>query len=215
MSNAKDTASLAEQAYRVLEKRLVMLDLPPGSQVSEGELIRLTGYGRTPVREAIQRLAQHELFRVIPRKGLMVSPVESERLLQILEARKPLESLIARQTAENANDKQRSSLAGLARELAGCHDNFGRLISIHSEIEALTNECCGNPYVIQAITPLRIHCRRFWNLHQDALKTSDIIVAQSNVVRLAARRDIRGAQKASDTVMQLMERIVSGLDDSA
>ena len=69
MSNAKDRASLAEQAYRVLEKRLVMLDLPPGSQVSEGELIRLTGYGRTPVREAIQRLAQHELFRVISQEG--------------------------------------------------------------------------------------------------------------------------------------------------
>ena len=71
--------SLAEQAYRGLEKHLVMLDLSPGSLVSEGELIRLTGFGRTPVREAIQRLAQHEFFQIIPRRGLMVSPVEGAR----------------------------------------------------------------------------------------------------------------------------------------
>lgn len=215
MSKVKHKASLAEQAYRVLERRLVMLDLPPGSLVSEGELIRLTGFGRTPVREAIQRLAQHDLFQVIPRRGLMVSPVEVRHLLQVLEARKPLEGLIARRTAVKANDEQRSNLARLARELAGCHDDFKRFLNVQFEIESLLDECCANPYVIQAITPLRIHCRRFWNLHQASIKTSDMIVAQSNLVRLAARRDLRGAQKASDNMIQLMERIVANLEQSA
>lgn len=214
MSKAKDKASLAEQAYRVLEKHLVMLDLPPGNLVSEGELIRLTGFGRTPVREAIQRLAQHDLFQVIPRQGLKVSPVEPAHLLQILEARKPLESLMARRTAVKASDKQRSSLARLARELAGCHDDYNRYLNVQLEIESLLDECCANPYVIQAITPLRIHCRRFWNLHRANIKASDVIVAQSNLVRLAARRDLKGAQKASDTVIQLTERIVAGLNPS-
>ena len=67
--------SLAEQAYHSLEEKLVTLELSPGTQVSEGQLIDLTGFGRTPVREAIQRLAQQELFTVLPRKGLVVTPV--------------------------------------------------------------------------------------------------------------------------------------------
>lgn len=211
MKGGAKNASLAEQSYRVLEQHLVSLDLAPGSQVSEGELIRLTGYGRTPVREAIQRLAQHDLFKVIPRKGLMVSPIEREGLMQILEARKPLEGLIAERAASQANDEQRSGLARLARELANCHDNFTKFLSVQAEIDGLLDQCCGNPYVIQTITPLRIHSRRFWNFYQDSIKTSDIIVAHSNLVRLAARRDLKGAHKASDNIINLTERMVAGL----
>ena len=65
--NQTPPPSLAEQAYRLLEDKLVRLELAPGSVVSEGQLIEMTGLGRTPVREAMQRLAQQELFRVLPR----------------------------------------------------------------------------------------------------------------------------------------------------
>lgn len=212
MSRETESASLAEQSYLALEQRLVNLELPPGNLVSEGELIRLTGYGRTPVREAIQRLAQHELFQVIPRKGLLVAPVSRAALLQILEARRPLERLIAHRAALQASDEQRSSLARIARELADCHDNFDRFFDKNRAIDRLLDQCCGNPYAIQAVKPLRIHCRRFWNFYRDHLKLSDVIAAHSNLVRLAARRDLKGAQKASDNIIQLLERLVSGLD---
>ncbi len=206
-------ASLAEQAYRVLEDRLVLLDLPPGRMVSEGDLIKLTGYGRTPVREAIQRLAQHDLFRVIPRKGLLVSPVDQGDLIQILEARRPLENVIVHRAALQASDEQRSGLSGLARELANCHDDFSGFLGRQREIDDLLDNCCGNPFVIQAVTPLRIHCRRFWNYYRAQVKLSDVIAGLSNLVRLAARRDFKGAQRASDGMIQLTERLVAGMDE--
>jgi DNA-binding GntR family transcriptional regulator len=212
MSPETNLASLAEKSYLALEDRLVTLDLPPGSLVSEGELIQLTGYGRTPVREAIQRLAQHDLFQVIPRKGFLVSPISRNGLMQVLEARKPLEGLISERAAMQASDEQRSALARIARELAGCHDNIDRFLDKNREIEQILDRCCGNPYAIQAVTPLRIHCRRFWNFYRDHFKLSDVITAHSNLVRLAARRDIKGVQKASDNIIQLLERLVSGLD---
>lgn len=212
MNRETSQASLAEKAYVALEDRLVSLDLVPGGLVSEGQLIGLTGYGRTPVREAIQRLAHHDLFQVIPRKGLLVSPVSRNGLLQILEARGPLERLIASMAAVQASDEQRSSLARIARELSGCHDDFERFLARIREIEKLLDQCCGNPYAIQAVTPLRIHCRRFWNFYRDHLKLSDVISAHSNLVRLVARRDRVGTEKATDTIMQVMERLVAGLD---
>lgn len=212
MGRQDSLSSLAEKSYLALEDRLVSLSLPPGSLVSEGELIQLTGYGRTPVREAIQRLAQHDLFQVIPRKGLLVSPVSRSGLLQILEARRPLERLIAHRAALQASDEQRSGLARIARELADCHDSFDRFFAKNRAIEQLLDQCCGNPYAIQAVTPLRIHCRRFWNFYRDHLKLSDAIAAHSNLVRLAARRDLKGAEKAADNIIQLLERLVSGLD---
>jgi len=212
MTREINTASLAEKSYLALEDRLVSLALLPGSLVSEGELIQLTGYGRTPVREAIQRLAQHDLFQVIPRKGLLVSPVSRSGLLQILEARRPLERLIAQSAALQASDEQRSGLARIARELADCHDSLDRFLAKCRAIDRLLDQCCGNPYAIQAVTPLRIHCRRFWNFHRNHLTLSDAIAAYSNLVRLAARRDLKGAEKASDNIMQLLERLISGLD---
>lgn len=212
MNRKGDLASLAEKSYLALEARLVNLELPPASLVSEGELIRLTGYGRTPVREAIQRLAQHDLFQVIPRKGLLVSPVSRSGLLQILEARRPLERLIAQRAALQASDGQRSGLAKIARDLADCHDNFDRFLSRSRAIEELLDQCYDNAYAIQAVTPLRIHCRRFWCYYRDHLKLSEVIAAHSNLVRLVARRDLKGAQKASDNIIQLLERLVSGLD---
>ena len=91
--------SLAEQAYQHLEHDLVTLDLAPGAVVSEGLLIERVGLGRTPVREAIQRLAHQDLIRVMPRKGLMIVPIEQADLLQVLEVRKGLERLIVRLAA--------------------------------------------------------------------------------------------------------------------
>ncbi len=212
MNHTVEKSSLAEKSYQALQERLVSLALPPGSLVSEGELIQLTGYGRTPVREAIQRLAQHDLFQVIPRKGLLVSPVSRQNLMQVLEARRPLERLIAQRAAIQASDEQRSGLARLGRELADCHDNLDRFLAKINAIENLLDRCCGNPYVSQAVTPLRIHCRRFWNFYRDHIKLPDLIAAHSNLVRLAARRDLKGAQKAADSIVQLMERLVAGLD---
>lgn len=212
MNRETNLASLAEQAYLALEDRLVKLELPPGTLVSEGDLIHITGYGRTPVREAIQRLAQHDLFQVIPRKGLLVSPVSRNSLQQILEARAPLERLIARQAALQASDEQRSGMARLARELAGCHDDFDLFLDKDREIDRLLDACCGNPYAIQAVTPMRIHCRRFWIFYRDRLKLSDAIAAHGNLMRLAARRDLKGTEKASDGIIQLLERLISGLD---
>ena len=91
---APQRKSLAEQAYEMLENRLVTLELAPGSIVSEGLLIDLVGLGRTPVREAMQRLAYQDLIRVMPRKGLLIVPIEKADLLQVLQVRKRLERLI-------------------------------------------------------------------------------------------------------------------------
>ena len=154
--------SLAEQAYRLLEEKLVTLELPPGSLISEGQLIEMTGLGRTPVREAMQRLAQQELFNVLPRKGLLVTAVNRASLLHILEARKPLERVIVYRAALNARDEQRSSLAAIARGLTISHDSFEEFLRLDRELNELLDLCSGNPFVSAAAAPLRSHCRRVW-----------------------------------------------------
>jgi len=204
--------SLADQAYAVLEQKLVTMSLRPGSMLSEGSLIDLTGLGRTPVREAIQRLANQELIEVIPRKGLMVTPVIRSNMLHLLEVRKPLEQMIARQAALGAKDDQRSALSGVARDLATAHDNFNRFLKLDSKFGSLLDDCCGNPFAVKAVAPLRSHSRRFWYFHRDKMQLSDAIAGHSKLARLIARRDFDGAAKASDAAVALLERLVARLD---
>jgi DNA-binding GntR family transcriptional regulator len=209
---ATPAASLAEQAYQLLEQKLVSLELPPGAQVSEGRLIELTGYGRTPVREAIQRLAQQELLLVMPRKGLMVRPISRSSMLHILEARKPLERLIVYRAALNARDAQRSEMASIARDLTISHDSFDEFLLLDKALFDLLDLCAGNPWASAAIVPLRSHCRRFWYYHRFRMQLSDAISANSKMARLAARREFNGAQKAADGVIAVMERLVASVD---
>jgi DNA-binding GntR family transcriptional regulator len=203
---------MADQAYARLEHLLVSLHLAPGSMVSEGDLISLTGFGRTPVREAIQRLAGQELLQVIPRKGLMVTAVSRSGMLQILEVRKPLEHLIAHLAALRASDAQRSALSRSARDLATAHDDFHRFLSIDRTLDALLDDCCGNPFATAAVSPMRSHCCRFWYFHREHVQLSDAILAHAKLARLVARRDYDGASRASDALMGVLERLVTRLD---
>lgn len=204
--------SLAEQAYQALEDKLVKLELAPGTVVSEGQLIQMTGLGRTPVREAMQRLAQQELFRVMPRRGLLVTPVSLPDILHVLEARKPLERVIVYRAALNARDEQRGALAAIAREFATAHDDFEAFIRLDIALGGLLDDCSANAYASAAAAPLRSHCRRFWYFHRPRMQLSDAISAQSKMARLVARRDTVGAQKASDGVIAVVERLAASID---
>jgi len=203
--------SLAERAYHLLEEKLVTLALPPGSMVSEGELIEMTGFGRTPVREAIQRLAHQEFFDIVPRRGLRVTAVSRPNMLHILEARKPLERLIIYRAALNAKDAQRGDLAAIARGLTITHDRFEEFLRLDQELDNLLDICAGNPFAAAAVSPLRGHCRRLLFYHRQGMQLTDSISANSKMARLVARREFRGAQKASDGRIAVLERVVSNV----
>ena len=209
---AVPSPSLAEQAYRILEDKLVMLELAPDSVVSEGQLIRMTGLGRTPVREAMQRLAQQKFIEVLPRKGLRVAPISLPDILHVLEARRPLERVIVYRAALNARDEQRGGLAAIARELAIAHDDFDAFVRLDIALTDLLDVCSGNAFASAAASPLRSHCRRFWYFHRQRMQLSDSISAQSKMARLVARRDTAGAQKASDGVIAGIERLAASID---
>ena len=211
-STVTPPASLAEQAYEVLEEKLVTLALPPGERLSEGQLIEMTGFGRTPVREAIQRLAQQELFLVLPRKGLVVTPVSRASMVHILEARKPIERVIVYRAALNALDTQRSEIAAIARKLTISYDRFEEFLKLDQELGDLLDRCAGNAYASAAVSPLRSHCRRFWYHHRHQMQLSDAISAHSKMARLITRREYNGAQKASDGVIAVIERLLANVD---
>jgi DNA-binding transcriptional regulator YhcF (GntR family) len=85
--------SLTSQAYERIEEMIVTLELRPGTAVSEAELSARLGIGRTPVREALQRLAREHLVQILPQRGVLVSELDIKRQLRLLEVRREVERL--------------------------------------------------------------------------------------------------------------------------
>ncbi|MDP3350896.1 MAG: GntR family transcriptional regulator [Hydrogenophaga sp.] len=124
--------SLAERAYDILEEAIITLGLAPGSIISEQELSELTGIGRTPTREAIQRLSRDRLIQVLPKRGLMVSPLDLVGQLNLLELRREVEGLVCRSAARRATLDQRVRFSSIAVDFRSCivsndQINFARL----------------------------------------------------------------------------------------
>src|SRR4051812_44405337 len=106
--------SLADQAYQQLEELITTLKLPPGTVLGEQGLVQRLQIGRTPIREALQRLARDGLVVVLPRRGILVSEINVRTQLRLLETRRVLEHLIVRLAAERATAEERKAIAELA-----------------------------------------------------------------------------------------------------
>src|SRR3974390_175408 len=90
LSTTQPTQTLTEKAYRLIEERIVTLQLRPGEIVSEQGLSATIKIGRTPIREALQRLARESLITILPRKGIIVTDPNPPTQLPAMEVPRPL-----------------------------------------------------------------------------------------------------------------------------
>jgi DNA-binding GntR family transcriptional regulator len=118
ISEAED-GTLTDRAYRELEEMIVTLQLSPGTVLSEQALALRLKIGRTPIREALQRLARDGLVVIMPRRGIMVSEINLRLQLRLLEVRRELERLMASLAAERATPEEREEFAKLAEAMIG------------------------------------------------------------------------------------------------
>ena len=105
--------SQSEEAYARILERIVSLEMPPGSVVNEARLREELKIGRTPIREALQRLARENLVKSIPHRGTFVTDVNITDLARITEVRVVIESHAARLAAEKLSGADREALAEL------------------------------------------------------------------------------------------------------
>jgi DNA-binding GntR family transcriptional regulator len=206
------TESLAERAYRGLESRLVTLQLAPGAVVSEKDLAVLVDIGRTPVREAIQRLSADGLLQVLPRKGLLVTPLSRSDLSRIIEARRVLERLMVVKASERATADQRTALRALAKELYSAADHLDVFFQLDRRLNRLLEEACDNPFLVNALSAMHSQCRRLWYHHQRQLDLARAAELHGGLAGAVADGDAASAIRASDEIIVTLERIIGGMD---
>jgi DNA-binding GntR family transcriptional regulator len=206
----RDAESLAEQAYRRLEEMIVTLELPPGSMLSEPRGAVLLGMGRTPVREALQRLADDHLVEAMPGRGVRVSDVNVERQLLLLETRRALERLTATRAARRASATQRHRLAELATEMerAAAEGDETTFIRLDVDVNTLIAAAGRNTFTSAALMPLHALSRRFWFIHHRETATDLPAAARlhADLLRAIAAGDEEGSAQATDALLDWIEQ---------
>jgi len=162
---------LADRAYRELRDRLVTLRIAPGAPIDEDLIGRELEMGRTPVREAIKRLALENLVTVFPRRGTFASEINITDLAHISDVRAELESHAAYRAAERITDAQREELRGLLEELQASRgtDDLKSLMELDARVHRFIYRCAANPFLEETLGRYFNLSLRIWYLVIDRL----------------------------------------------
>jgi DNA-binding GntR family transcriptional regulator len=213
--DAGEAPSLSDRAAYRIRELIVTLELPPGSPISERELMARLGLGRTPVREALRTLAQEKLVEVYPRRGIVVAPVDVGDLASLSEARLALESHAARCAADRATPEDRAIARSLLDELPGAgekHDERA-LIELDQRIHRHVYRCAHNPFVESTLSEYYTLTLRIWFLALDRVDRLDDAVTEHRELLEAIcdadparaetvmRRHIEGFERAIRSVL--------------
>ena len=156
--------SLADKAYQEIRGLIVSLQLAPGAVIDERQLIERLGIGRTPVREALRRLAQERLVEVYPRRGMFVTGVDVRELARLSEVREVLEPEAARLAAERATDSDKEALAALLEELdAGASE----LMELDERIHRAVYRAAHNDLLEATLEQYYVLALRIWSIALD------------------------------------------------
>jgi DNA-binding GntR family transcriptional regulator len=162
---------MADRAYEQLRDRIVTLRIPPGAPIDEDSVGRELEMGRTPVREAIKRLALENLVTVFPRRGTFASEINITDLAHISDVRAQLEGHAAYRAAERLTDAQRDELTGMLDELAHSQgsDDVEALMVLDASVHRFIYRCAANPYLEETLARYFNLSLRIWHLVLDRL----------------------------------------------
>ncbi len=163
MNQRQRTIPLSQQAYEVIKYKIVTLDLAPGSVLDEAELQEELKLGRTPIREALKRLALENLVSIVPRRGMFVTDIGINDLQRLLEVRLELETLAARLAAQRGTPQHWQEMEILITNEPSLDINDNEnFISMDDSFHEIIYAAADNRFLREALTVLLSLNERLW-----------------------------------------------------
>jgi DNA-binding GntR family transcriptional regulator len=209
MSSTQKT--LRARAYEVLEELIVTHALKPGASVTEEDLAQRTGIGRTPIREALQRLARVGLVSIRPRSAIMILEMTHARQLQLLETRAALQEQTVRLAARRADVDQRATMLQLAQAVEDAAKiGDGELyLRIARDIHTILCDAARNEFLQRFMSSLYVLSRLFSFTHLREVDIPRAAGTHAGILRAVAARDEEAAARASQRMMDFLLEFTS------
>ncbi len=156
--------SLTDDAYAQLRRLIVTLELAPETALDETELQERLGIGRTPIREAIQRLQRDQFVRVVPRRGVFVTAVDPSELSTLFETRAVVEPYAARLAAQRGTVDHWDQMDRVLVK-AGRLSDPTKLLALDRQCHEIMWAAAQNHYLTDTVEMLYTHSERVWHLY--------------------------------------------------
>jgi DNA-binding GntR family transcriptional regulator len=161
---------LSDKAYQLIRHKIITLELPPKTAIDEQTLMEDLQVGRTPIREALQRLAAEGLVFLAPRRGMFVSEISIMDLQKVFELRMVLEGFCARLVAERATEAQFAAMNALVHRLDKTDDKDSKaLMAIDEQFHESLYQAADNEFLADTLRQLHAQSFRIWHLVLDRL----------------------------------------------
>jgi DNA-binding GntR family transcriptional regulator len=156
--------SLSHQAYEQIKRKIVSLELPPGVLINEGILRDELSLGRTPIREALQRLAAERLVMIVPRRGMFVTEIGVSDLPRIFEIRLVLEPSATRFAAQRGQACHWTHMQELLDNAPRSDrpDYNVQMIEIDQACHEIIYQAAQNPLLVDTLNTLYALSLRLW-----------------------------------------------------
>lgn len=205
----KAHASLTEKAYRILVQRIVTLDLAPGSVLTASRLIQELKIGRTPIREAVQRLIAEGLVTHLHHRGMLVTDILAADVQEIYEFRAQIEGFAARLAAMRMTTAEIAEIqrihADMDRSMADMDpDTF---LAQDRRFHELLAHGAQNRYVERVVLRIyNLHLRLWYVLFKKQGGLRETVHQHQEVIEALVRRDADEAELAMRTYVTRLAR---------
>lgn len=157
------TISLSEQAYRSIRRMIVRLDLAPGAVIREDELREQLRTGRTPIREAIQRLVRDQFVVVLPRRGAFVTGIDVSELSLLSETRRMLEPYATRLACVRGRSDDWDAMQAAID--AAASRSSDEILDADRACHEIVWSAAGNRFLTETLDMLYAHSDRLWHMY--------------------------------------------------
>lgn len=196
---AKSGASLRELAYVQIKQRIISCQLRPGEAINEAQLTQMLGLGRTPVHQALHRLEMEGMVTILPRKGVMVTPISLNDILDMIEVRRTNEELCVKLAVERAQEDDfihMREIIGRTQPLLERRDVKG-LMEVDLQFHLAISAAARNRVLAELLRTLHEKQARFWFLTLSEMHHSERIYDEHlQLLTAMENRDSEAAIKA-------------------
>jgi DNA-binding GntR family transcriptional regulator len=192
---------LSDKAYNLIRHKIITLELPPMAPVDEQALVEDLQVGRTPIREALQRLSAEDLVFFAPRRGMFVADISITDLQKIFEVRLVLEGFCARLAAQRILPEQLCEMKAITGQLRLVPDSDRRaLMHIDEAFHDLLYEAADNEFIAEPLRRLHAQSFRLWHMALDRMGT--VRHAMEQHVEITAALEARDEDRAEALIRQ-------------
>lgn len=158
------TVSLNELAYLRFKQQLITLRYKPGEYLNTAQVMGDLQMGRTPINQAIHRLATEGLLQIIPRKGVMVSPLSIDDALELIEVRLVNETFCLQLASQKVKAVQIVQLRLINQRIAQASQERDReqMMLLDREFHQVLADIAANGRLSDILSIIHAQAQRFW-----------------------------------------------------